>query len=188
MRSLLLAGGRSSRMGKDKALIEIDGECCISRILNALHSSNANLVRVAVSDTECIKKYSEVIDPQINIEWVVDSNQYAGPIETITENLKDSNFLKENFIQLSTVDVPWITSNFFDCLKKYIKKDDDVLIPTDGQNIHPLLSLINPKPVLNKLIKNSKRPLSDQFCEINYSLYYEDFKILKNVNYPQDLE
>ena len=55
-------------------------------------------------------------------------------------------------------------------------------------NIHPLLSLIKPEVVLNKLREGSKKPLSIQFCEINYSLYYEDFKILKNVNYPQDLE
>ena len=65
MRSLLLAGGKSSRMGKDKALIEIDGECCISRILNALYSSNRKPIRVAVSNTECIKEYSKVINPEI---------------------------------------------------------------------------------------------------------------------------
>ena len=36
MRSLLLAGGRSKRMGRDKALIEIDGEAMISRVVEAL--------------------------------------------------------------------------------------------------------------------------------------------------------
>lgn len=188
MRSLLLAGGKSSRMGKDKALIEIDGECCISRISNALYSSNRNPVRIAVSNTECIKEYSKVINPEIDIEWVVDSNQYAGPIESITENLEDSNFVKEDFIQLSTVDVPWITSDLFDCLKDSIKMKDDLIMPTDGQNIHPLLSLIRPEPVLNKLRKGSKRPLSVQFCEINYSLYQGDLKVLKNINYLQDIE
>jgi molybdopterin-guanine dinucleotide biosynthesis protein A len=188
MRSLLLAGGKSSRMGKDKAMIEVDGECCISRVVNALYSSNEKPVRIAVSNTEYIKKYSEVIDSKINIEWVVDENQYAGPIESITENLEDPEFLKEDFIQLSTVDVPWVTNDFFNCLKSSIKKEDDVLIPTDGENIHPLLSLIRPEVVLNKLKEGSKKPLSIQFCEINYSLYQEDLKILKNVNYPQDLE
>ena len=36
MRSLLLAGGRSSRMGQDKALIEIDGLPMITRVVYAL--------------------------------------------------------------------------------------------------------------------------------------------------------
>jgi hypothetical protein len=48
--------------------------------------------------------------------------------------------------------------------------------------------LIKPEVVLNKLREGSKKPLSIQFCEINYSLYQGDLKILKNVNYPQDLE
>ena len=45
--------------------------------------------------------------------------------------------------------------------------------------IYTLLSLIRPGPVLNKLSKGSKRPLSIQFCEINYSLYHEDLKNTK---------
>ena len=36
MRSLLLAGGRSSRMGTDKAMIEVDGHSMISRVVKAL--------------------------------------------------------------------------------------------------------------------------------------------------------
>ena len=46
MRSLLLAGGKSSRMGQDKAMIKIEGEYCISRIVNALYSSDNEPIRI----------------------------------------------------------------------------------------------------------------------------------------------
>lgn len=44
MRSLLLAGGKSARMGQDKALIEVDGLPMITRVIKALASAGKNLL------------------------------------------------------------------------------------------------------------------------------------------------
>ncbi len=52
MRSLLLAGGRSRRMGRDKALIEIDGEAMISRVVEALVDAGREPIRIAVANPE----------------------------------------------------------------------------------------------------------------------------------------
>ena len=41
MKSLLLAGGRSKRMGRDKALIKIDGKAMIARVVEALGERQA---------------------------------------------------------------------------------------------------------------------------------------------------
>lgn len=187
MRSLLLAGGKSSRMGQDKAMIKIEGEYCISRIVNALYSSDSEPIRIVVSDIKYIEKYGKIINSEIELDWFVDSNQYAGPIEAIIENFEDNSILKEDLIQLATVDVPWVTNDFFNCLRNSIGDNDDLLMPTDGVKKHPLLSLVRPKVVLNKLKKGSKKPLFIQFSELECSSYLEDFKILKNINYPHDI-
>ena len=87
MRSLLLAGGRSSRMGQDKALIEIDGLPMITRVVNALVEAGKEPIRIAVASPEKMEAYAAVIDSSHNIEWVLDSVQYAGPVDSIIENL-----------------------------------------------------------------------------------------------------
>ncbi|DAC33219.1 MAG TPA: NTP transferase domain-containing protein, partial [Candidatus Thalassarchaeaceae archaeon] len=47
VRSLVLAGGRSRRMGCDKALIEIEGQSCISRVVSALREADLEPIRIA---------------------------------------------------------------------------------------------------------------------------------------------
>ena len=49
MKSLLLAGGRSSRMGRDKALIEVGGVACIARVASALAAAGCEPIRIAVA-------------------------------------------------------------------------------------------------------------------------------------------
>ena len=83
MRSLILAGGRSSRMGVDKALMEIDGVTCINRVAIALAEAGLEPIRVAVASAEHIERYGEQMDESLQVEWVVDSFPHSGPIEAI---------------------------------------------------------------------------------------------------------
>ncbi|MBT4794171.1 MAG: NTP transferase domain-containing protein, partial [Euryarchaeota archaeon] len=133
MRSLLLAGGRSSRMGQDKALIEINGLPMITRVVNALVEAGKEPIRISVASPEKMEAYAAVIDSNYNIEWVLDSVQYAGPVDSIIENLNDPFAIKEDHVQLATIDVPWINADVFTSLEKSMSKNDMAIIPTDGQ-------------------------------------------------------
>lgn len=186
MVSLLLAGGMSSRMGIDKALIEINGESCISRVVNSLYLSGLSPIIISISDVSLIKKYQILLDPSIEVEWSIDVEKYAGPIESIIENLNKIDS-KYEFVQLATVDVPWITEQFFRNLQDMIGINDDLIIPTDGERRHPLLSLIRPKNILKKLAEGDRRPLNIQFSELKHSTLFESKDILKNINNPHDL-
>ena len=187
MRSLLLAGGRSRRMGRDKALIEIDGEAMISRVVEALVDAGREPIRIAVANPEKIEEYATVINPNYNIEWVLDSVQHAGPVDAIIENLNDSFCLEEDTIQLATVDVPWVTSEVFSSLENSISKKDEVIMPTDGEFLQPLLSLIRPKLLLNSLNNWDGKPLHKMFLEIPHSLLIVDNNLIKNINTENDL-
>jgi|TARA_B110000444_G_scaffold71208_1_gene67018 molybdopterin-guanine dinucleotide biosynthesis protein A len=184
--SLLLAGGMSSRMGIDKALIEINGKSCISRVVSSLHLAGLAPIIISISDIILIKKYQRLLDPSIEVKWVVDTKKYAGPIESIIENLENIGS-KYEYIQLATVDVPWITEHFFKNLKHLIRDGDDLIIPTDGERMHPLLSLIKPQKILKKLADGDRRPLNIQFSELKHSTFFENKDILKNINNPHDL-
>ncbi|DAC47955.1 MAG TPA: NTP transferase domain-containing protein, partial [Candidatus Thalassarchaeaceae archaeon] len=89
MRSLILAGGKSTRMGRDKCLIEIGGVACIQRVAMALAEAGLEPIRISVESPEHMEEYGRVIDSSLQVEWVVDSFPNAGPIEAILDALTD---------------------------------------------------------------------------------------------------
>ena len=187
MRSLLLAGGKSVRMGIDKALIEIDGLPMITRVVNALVEAGKEPIRIAVANPEKMEAYAAVIDPNYDIEWVLDSIQHAGPVNAIIENLNDPFALKEEFIQLATIDIPWIKAEVFSSLKKSISDNDLLIMPTDGEKIHPLIALVRPQQ-LHREIKNwNGGPLREFFLSLPNSLLFVSPRLIKNINYTEDL-
>ncbi len=186
MRSLVLAGGRSRRMGRDKALIEIEGQSCISRVVSALREAGLEPIRIAVATPENIDDYGATIPTEIDVEWVLDARPHAGPIEAILEALDDP-LLEANELQIAPVDVPWVTPGLFATLADTITDDDALAVPADGERMHPLLALIRPTRVRD-LLANDRRPLRIQFAEMPHSILLENRAVLKNVNQPIDLE
>ncbi len=187
MRSLLLAGGRSSRMGSDKALIEVDGVACIARVAMALAEAGREPIRIAVAEPDAIERYGSVIDPSIQVEWVLDAKPHAGPIEALLEALEDPLCESES-LQLAPVDVPWIDSGVFAGLEAALGEDDALAMPSDGEWAHPLLALVRPSRVVGALRVGDRRPLHVQFTEMPHTLMLEDPAVLRNVNTPEDLE
>ena len=187
MRSLLLAGGKSQRMGQDKALIKIDGKAMITRVVEALKKAGREPIRIAVANPEKMEEYAEVIGPDYDIEWVLDSVQYAGPVNSIIDNLNDPICLEQDTVQLATVDVPWITHEVFSSLENSMSKDDEVIIPTDGDLLQPLISLIRPRLLLDSLENWDSSPLHVLFLKIPHSLLMVDHVLIKNVNTEFDL-
>ena len=187
MRSLVLAGGRSSRMGRDKALLEVDGEVCIARITMALAEAGREPIRIAVAQPEDIESYGAVIDPEIEVEWVLDAEPHSGPIEALVEAFEDP-LIESETIQLAPVDVPWVESGLFIALEDALESSDVLVLPSDGVWNHPLLALVRPEAVLSRLVWGDRRPLHLQFAEMPHSILLEDASQLRNVNHPDDLE
>ena len=187
MRSLILAGGRSSRMGRDKALLEVDGEFCIARITMALAEAGREPIRIAVAQPEDIESYGAVIDPEIEVEWVLDAEPHSGPIEALVEAFEDP-LIESETIQLAPVDVPWVESGLFIALEDALESSDALVLPSDGLWNHPLLALVRPEAVLSRLVLGDRRPLHLQFAEMPHSILLEDASQLRNVNHPDDLE
>ena len=120
------------------------------------------------------------------MEWVLDGESYAGPIEAILEALIDPKIENCEILQLAPVDCPWVTKELFFSLREGIGEDDSLIMPHDGERSHPLLALVRPDRIL-KLIESDRRPLHKQFSETKHSLLVEDPRVLKNINSIQDL-
>ena len=185
MRSLLLAGGRSSRMGRDKALIEVGGVACIARVASALAAAGCEPIRIAVAQPEDVEKYGLVMPDGLDIEWVLDAFTHAGPIEAVVEALSDPLVSDVDSIQLCPVDVPWVTADLFFELEKTLASEDLLAIPADPQRIHPLLARV--RPAVASIIGDDRRPLHVQFSELEHSTLLTETAILRNINTPDDL-
>jgi len=187
MRALILAGGRSSRMGRDKALVEVGGEACIARVAMALAEAGREPIRIAVAEPEDVERYGMVIDSTIQVEWVLDAEPHSGPIEALIEAFEDP-LVDEETVQLAPVDVPWVNSALFTGLEGALGPSDCLAMPNDGLWAHPLLALVRPKMVVGQLKSGDRRPLHVQFTEMKHSLLLEDPSLLRNINTPADLE
>ena len=187
MRALILAGGRSSRMGRDKARVEVDGEACIARVAMALAEAGREPIRIAVAEPEDVERYGMVIDSTIQVEWVLDAEPHSGPIEALIEAFEDP-LVDEDTVQLAPVDVPWVNSALCTELEGARGSSDCLAMPNDGLWAHPLLALVRPKMVVGQLKSGDRRPLHVQFTEMKHSLLLEDPSLLRNINTPADLE
>ena len=185
MRALLFAGGRSKRMGRDKALLEVEGIPCIARVASALVEAGCEPIRIAVAQPEDVERYGAVLPAGADVEWVLDAVPHAGPIEAMVEALNDPLVGEVESVQLCPVDVPWITAELFRELEKTLGSDDILAIPADPRRTHPLLARV--RPALASEIGDDRRPLHIQFGELEHSTLLADPQILRNVNTPADL-
>ena len=84
--------------------------------------------------------------------------------------------------------VPWITSEVFTSLETSISKNDELIIPTDGDLLQPLLSLIRPKLLVQSLERWKGESLHHLFTKRPHSLLMVDGELIRNINTEIDLE
>ena len=183
MRSLILAGGKSTRMGSDKCLLQVDGVACIQRVAMTLAEAGLEPIRISVASPEHMERYGKVLDSSLQVEWVVDSNPYAGPIEAILDALTDP-FCNDP-LQIAPVDVPWLEMELLIGLEGGIG-DCKVAMRVCSGRTHPLLALV--RPDVADLVGRSRRPLREQFHEMDHVLVEVREEVVRNVNRPSDLE
>jgi CTP:molybdopterin cytidylyltransferase MocA len=99
---LILAAGSGSRMGRPKAIIEIDGERLVDRAVSIFHDAGINKVYVVLGAWQGLVPGSIVV---INPNWETGmSSSLAVGLEAISENLDITE------VVISLVDLPGMTS------------------------------------------------------------------------------
>ena len=78
---IVLAGGKSSRMGRDKALLEIEGKCLLERSCEV----GANLTSEVYVLTAWPDRYRSTLTKKC--QFLVDSNPGSGPLIALTQGL-----------------------------------------------------------------------------------------------------
>jgi molybdenum cofactor guanylyltransferase len=176
----VLAGGKSSRMGTDKALLMIQNETLLQRMISLI-------------DPFCQKVFVSGQDPEYSVyqvEMIPDKNSGCGPIEGLYSSLRFSSTEWNLFI---SVDVPFISEELIRLLIMNASACDCV-IPQHESGVEPLVAMYNRSclPVIEEMIKTGNFKLQNlisvlhtKFLNCN-DLILENPRLFHNLNRMED--
>ena len=129
-RGLLLAGGRSQRMGHDKRLLSVGGDPLVLRSFRLLEEVFGT-PWVLVADQSDMDLLRPILGP--SARFIPDSSPGAGPLFALRDAL---SILDRNTSFLLASDMPAMTAGFIrelDQLRRSLSPEPDILLPrSDG--------------------------------------------------------
>ena len=123
--AVILTGGKSSRMGRPKALLPFDGEPLIVHVVRSLKKLFADAVVVAAPDQEL---------PKLPVVLVRDDVAYQGPVSGIYHGLKASS---QETCFVTSCDAPFLNLQLIAHLIAQIS-DYEVVVPYWQERYQPL--------------------------------------------------
>lgn len=138
----ILAGGRSSRMGSDKALLQIGGKLIIKSIADSIRKGLCTRRISLVTAFGSQKPSLTTIYPEL--PQISDIHENLGPVGGLHASLASS---RSEWIAVVSCDLPFVTGALFERLSQFAQPGIDTVIPvqTDGFP-QPLCGLYRVRP------------------------------------------
>ena len=159
--AIILAGGPSSRMGEPKALVEVEGEAMLLRVMKALQTSGIHQVILSFKNQEqatavisalqqgpfrrlkAPKKWPPVIEGEglaIRMVFDEDLNQNQNSaVRGMSGAVIVAHQLGWETVQIVPCDVPFIDSRLFPLLYSNLSKHKNCAVAQSESGIEPLL-------------------------------------------------
>jgi len=176
---IILSGGKSSRMGKDKGFLTFNGKSFIQHSIDALKPVVTEII--IVSDN---KKYDV-----FGLKRIEDAIENAGPLAGIYSGLKYSN---TDYNLVLSCDIPLINTTILQKLVDAVDDDSEIIqIESQGKTM-PLIALYKKQceHTFLKLLTDGERRL--QFavnqCQVKHVILNEnESEFVQNINTPEQL-
>ncbi|MBE0650138.1 MAG: molybdenum cofactor guanylyltransferase [Bacteroidales bacterium] len=182
---IILAGGKSSRMGRDKALFDFKGKKLVSYAIEALKPLCGTLM---ISANQTLEDYRTFGFPVIS-----DEIKEVGPMGGILTCLKHSHTQRNLII---SCDTPFVGSELFRHLLSEIENFQIVVPSHETFLIEPLNAYYNTNIIgeMEKSIREGNYKLMDFFkkirfksVEINENLPFYNEHLFTNINTLDDM-
>jgi molybdenum cofactor guanylyltransferase len=154
--AIILAGGKSSRLGRDKALEKIGGKYLIERIIDSLSQFGDDIIVITAAPNQL---------PGLNIEKVIDTYPHTGAKVGLCTGI---NAATSFYSLVVACDMPFLNIDLLRYLLDAVS-GFDAAIPRIGDKIEPLHAVYSKNciPILEEQIRKGKLKISDIFNEIN---------------------
>ncbi len=176
---MVLAGGKSTRMKRNKALLNVEGVSFVERIVETLEQ---RFSRICIS-ANCPDEYAFLEYP-----IVPDVFEDSGPLAGIHAVMKSE---RTEYLFVVTCDIPFINTDVIDTIIDK-RESDKILIADDGLRSHYLVGLY-PRIILEELEKFLERDGRQVGVFIN-SVNHKTVDVsafsyaLKNINTAEEYE
>lgn len=176
----ILSGGKSSRMGTNKAYLSVGSETFLKHTIRILNFCPD--IQVSVDDAN---KY-----PDIPLPLVEDEKPEYGPVEGIYQLLRH---VYNPACFILAADMPLMDTSLLLAMKAALGKNDDCLIVCDKEHLHPLCGIYKKTilPVLYDMRREEIHKIRPLFSRVKTR--YADVRdlgfssrLLTNVNTMQE--
>lgn len=179
------AGGRSSRMHRDKALLELGDRTLIERVIAALRPVTSTVAIIA----------NDPLYEKFGLPVFSDTHQGFGPLEAIRTALANTAAPR---VALAGCDMPFVTSELFAFLIDQAERYDAVVPLDKERRLEPLCAVYSTGAMsaVCRLIETGDLKTARLFDMINARFVeFEEVRHLphselffENINTPQDYD
>jgi molybdopterin-guanine dinucleotide biosynthesis protein A len=182
----ILAGGESSRMGRDKALLELDGVPLVVRTARLVESVAG--VPTVIGNPEAYRS--------LGLRAIGDDWPGAGPLGGIATALRASS---APWNLVVACDLPYLTRAWLDYLvSRALASDADAVLPMNVRGAEPLCAMYHKRcePAIRAALERDTRKVTQglEGARVEY-LEPSEWKafdsgglLFKNMNAPEDYE
>ena len=178
----ILAGGKSTRMGENKALLRLEGERILKRHIKEFEGAYPVLISGAKKGL-----YEDFGAPV-----VYDEHKEIGPIEGIRRLLAESG---SDYVFVLASDMPFVTKKLLSYIAEFISSDCDAYVITDEEHIQPLCAIYHKRilPDIEEVIEEGNfrirellKRVRTKYIPLTYSGF--DKRTVQNINTREEYE
>jgi molybdenum cofactor guanylyltransferase len=127
----VMAGGESTRFGRDKAMAELGGKTVLARMCEMVRDSVGSVTVVAPP-----ARYSNLAVPVLNDRWPGDG-PFGGIVTALLASAEVSGPVKWNL--MVSCDMPFLSSDWLRFMTLYaLKSEAQVVVPRSKSGLEPL--------------------------------------------------
>jgi molybdenum cofactor guanylyltransferase len=182
----ILAGGESSRMGRDKALLELGGVPLIQRTARLVESVAGT--PTVIGNTEAYRSFG--------LRLIGDDWPGAGPLGGIATALRASD---APWSLVVACDLPYLTREWLDYLvARAGASPADAVVPINALGAEPLCAMYHKRGEagIRRALERGTRKVTDGLKEIRieaiapgeWKAFDSEGLLFKNMNSPEDYE